>query len=54
MSPIDPQIKLRISQFATSSSKHINASISKFALVDEKDKANNQAAKIILLVLECT
>lgn len=40
--------------FATSSSKHISVSVSKFALVDEKDKANNQASKIILLVLEYT
>lgn len=52
--PIDPQMKLRISLFATASSKHISASVSKFALVDEKDKANNQAPKIIPPVLECT
>lgn len=54
MFPIDSQIKRRKSLFATPSSKHINVSISKFALVDEKDKANNQAAKITLPVLEST
>lgn len=40
--PVHPQ---RMSLFATSSSKHISVSVSKFALVDEKDKANNQTPK---------
>lgn len=54
MFTIDSQIKLRIALFAKSSSKHINVSISKFALVDEKDKTKNKVDKIILPVLECT